>query len=326
MSYLKFLRASFALGVVVITLLCIVPMNSVRLRHLSEYAVHVMFGWLLLSMFFMVLRRERMMWTTLAAAAVLAVFLRERSNLQLTPTVALEDRPTVSVGLFNTVNSDELRAEMVAEMRLQRNDLLAIQEVDPFWRQLLLDSLTEQYPYHLEVQDLGSYGMLVFSPHPLTPVDSFRVDRSPVLVGELSIPDTPLPLRFVTTYIPPLLNNRVLAQQQHVLDTLGDYCDRIRQPLLTLGAFNAVTWSSEMGDFLKRSMLRNSRRGLGQFTQDDRIDLFDIQRDHILFSQHLTRISFRAVDWSSSERHGGFVGTYQFANTVDDVAPPDAEL
>ena len=317
----KLIRGSFAAGVLVVTLLCIMPMDVVRLRHLSEYAVHVMFIWLALSMFFLLLRREKMMWTALLAAGVLAIFLRDRSNVQLSAPVVLADRPQLTVGLFNTVDVDALPRNFFGKLTAQPPDLLTIQEVDPRWRTLLLDSLGAVFPYHLEVRDLGTYGMLAFSRHPLTRRDSFRVAGSPVLVGELQIPGTVQPLCFVTTYVPPLLSSRALRQQQAVLDSLGVYCDRIRKPLITLGAFNAVAWSPEMDRFLDQTLLQNSRRGLGAFTEDNRPDPFDIQRDHIFFSNHFNRLSFRAVDWqqtTGSNRHGGFVGTYQFANTLDD--------
>ena len=324
---LKFIRGTFAAGVLVVTLMVMYPFDVLRLRHLSEYAVHVMFLWVVLSMFFLVLRREKMMWIALLAAAVLAIFLRERSTIRLAAPVALTDRPTLTVGLFNTVNADMLERAFLTKMIENSTDLLTVQEVNPRWRRLLLDSLGHLYPHVMEVQDLGTYGMLVFSRYAMERRDSFHVADSPVLVGEVRIPGTPLPLNFVTTYIPPLMGAHTLQQQQAVLDSLGTYCDRFKRPLITLGAFNTVTWAPEMNTFLDQTLLQESRRGLGAFTEDDRFDMFDIQRDHILYSNHLNRLDFRALDYGAAvNRHGGFIGTYQFANTIDNAASSSAEF
>lgn len=327
-SVLKFVRGAFAGGVVVITLLVMYPLDVLRLRHLSEYAVHVLFVWLLLSMFFLVLRREKMMWTALLAAGVLAIFLRERSTVRLTAAVALADRPSFSVALYNTVNADNLQQAFLQKMTERPVDLLTIQEVDPQWRALLLDSLSATYPFQLEVRDIGIYGMLMLSPHPLEMKDSFWVTNSPVLAGELRIPGTPRPLRLVASYIPPLMGSTTLRQQQAVLDSLGTYCDAVGSPLIALGAFNTVHWSPEMNAFLDLTLLQESRRGLGAFTEDERFDMFDIQRDHILYSNHLNRIDFRAIDYegTATNRHGGFIGTYQYATPLEDAATSPTEF
>lgn len=314
----KMFRSAFAGGVILITLLCMAPMNVVRLRHLSEYAVHVMFFWLACSLVFLAFRREKMMWVTLLAAAVLAVFLRERGNQQPVTPVAATNRSTLSIGLYNTVNFDTLQSTFLRGLKHHSDDLVAIQEVDPYWLGLLRDSLAEKYPYQLAVNDLGTYGMLLLSTNPLSRTDSFWVAGSPVLAGEVDVPGFPLPLRFVTTYIPPLLNTRSLEQQQLVLDSLSNYCAGINRPLVVFGAFNAVTWSAELNAFLDQTLLRDSRHGLGAYTPDDRISPFEIQRDHILHSAHLARTGFKAVDFTVGNRHSGFVGTYQFVNTLED--------
>jgi len=304
-------------------LYCVRPQWFGELNAGADYAVQLMLGYLALGLLFLVLKRPRLTFVSFLGCAVLALFLRNSvtsSNAAPPPaagdplwaTLGKSSTAHFSIAHFNLSNATANVSGALQAMRYSDADLLSVQELTPLWTQLLLDSLKDIYPYHTYIEDIGMFGLAIFSRHELCELDTFYFRGVPNLSGCVWT-EGGREIHFFTTHTFPALDKISARHQQQHLRVVEDYlaARNLSRPLLVFGDFNAVPWSNEMLSLRKAANLLDSRTGFMNTYNDGQVSFFDIPYDHIFFSPEFRCMEFKTLN-APDAWHLGIQGYYRF--------------
>ena len=162
------------------------------------------------------------------------------------------------------VLTDNRRHDAVAEeIRTVDPDVFALLEVDDKWESQIRESLSLVYPHSLvRSQNLGNFGIAVFSKFPITESEVFRLNE-PIDSLEIVVQG----VRVIATHpLPPIGQANFHARNQH----LRELAARIRlqreadagQPVVVMGDLNVAPWSPIFRGFERQSSLRRAQVGL----------------------------------------------------------------
>jgi endonuclease/exonuclease/phosphatase (EEP) superfamily protein YafD len=310
--------ALVALGVAV----TLFPSLILSLSWMVNYAVHIMLFYLVSGILFLFMRQPRLTFICFAGCGLLCLYLKysikNNSIERWRETVIQEKKPLETeeekgskpfkIAHFNITNANSL-SHVAQALKKTNADLLSIHEVTPEWDAWLADSLTSEYPYSHVMVDIGMFGMALYAKYPLEQIDTFYYQEIPNLAGCFSVEGERI--CFVNIHTEPALNSFSLKRLQEHLDSAANFIDKILPPVIVMGDFNAVPWSSEIRAFTSRAGLQDSRTGFIQFSSEGYSSFFDIPLDHIFFTPHLQCVGFESIKGNHSE-HLGICGTYQF--------------
>lgn len=154
---------------------------------------------------------------------------------------------------------------------------------------------------------------------------SIRHSSTPSVLGRLllPLPDSLRQLTFLCTVLPdPRRENRAARRE---LTTLSQQLAHINMPILAMGNFQQVAWSSPLQSFKGKSALRDSRRGLCLTSREGFFTLFEQPKDYIFYSNHFQCVSFETISGRSGA-HMGIIGTYQLTKGRAHVQQTSQEL
>ncbi len=290
----------------------------------ADYAVQLMLGYLTLGLLFLVLKRPRLTFVSFLGCAVLALFLRHSvtSSTDAVPVPPPAGNPFwatfgkssphhFSVAHFNLSNATANVSGALQAMRYSDADLLSVQELTPLWTQLLIDSLKDFYPHYTYIEDIGMFGLAVFSRYELCELDTFYFRGVPNLSGCVWT-ESGREVHFFTTHTFPALDKISAQHQQQHFQIVEDYLAARKPPLMfVFGDFNAVPWSNEILRLRKRANLLDSRTGFMNTYNDGQVSFFDIPYDHIFFSPTFRCLEFKTLN-APDAWHLGIQGFYRF--------------
>ncbi len=286
-------------------ILTIIPNDLSLSKFTSNYAVQIMLSYLFLGTLFLLLKQQKLMLTSFLCSAALCLFLKAYSNGAIMLPKQTSDA-ALKVAYINTADADGDYNQLMHSILESDADLIAVQEVTPDWKEVLITSLTEKYPYQKVVTRIDFFGQAVFSKHPFLEIDTFHYKEIPNIKGSIRLPKTQEAITFVAAHTMPSFESTSFYKdlREH-LNTIVDKLQDVDGPKITLGAFNTVEWSTELQDFRKILRLNSSRRGTNPFGQ--------IPYEHIFYSSNLECVGFHSI-LSIEGSHVGIHGTYQFRN------------
>lgn len=294
-------------------LVCVFPQLLPKLSWVVNYAVQLMLVYLFAGLVFLALKQPRLTFILFTGCLALSFFLKYSVNndsierwrqtviKRYTPAPQVETE--LKIAHLNLSNSKDV-SSTIAALRSSDADLLSIHEVTPNWDQWLKDSLSDLYPNHHTLVDLGLFGMAIYSKLPLGQIDTFYYQEIPNLRGFFEKENKTY--CFFSVHTEPALNTFSLKRLQEHLGQVAYEARKIESPLIVLGEFNAVSWSSEIRMFMDSAGLSESRTGFLQETSS----FWDVPLDHIFFSHKLQCLDFRSFKGSASQ-HLGIMGIYQ---------------
>lgn len=293
---------------ITITGLCILSPDIFYLRSGVNYAVHLTITQFILGFTFLFVRQPRLTFISYGCCALLCLFLKYNSDFTIAAP-QINDQAMFSVAHFNLANGDENAEVTFAEMRNCKADLISIQEVTPLWDSILHENLKSAYPHSFRLVDIGIYGMSVYSRLPFISIDTFRYQQIPNIIGKIKPSSSNENINFIISHTSPAFN---VADYHHLkkhLALIASYCGMMKEPVITLGDYNAVLWSNEIQNFREKSHLHDSRRRVHTATASDMF--LEIPEDYIFFSDHFNCLRFETLT-SETSNHLGIKGVYQF--------------
>lgn len=311
-SWVKYTVSSLLL---LITLWCVLQPNYYFLQTSINYAQYILIGELILGVVFLLLRQPSLTFVTFGCCALLCLFLKFNTNTSA-KIFPITDQPKFTVAHFNLANGDPEPEITFSTMQQCDADLISIQEVTPLWDSLLHSNLVHLYPYFYRMVDIGLYGMSVYSRQPIVALDTFYYQDIPNIIGQVSVSDVNQKLiSFIMSHTMPALSSDTYGHLQKHLKLIASKCARIRQPLITLGQYNAVTWSNEIQNFREQSRLLDSRQLPRTQLNGSILPFFDIPEDYIFYSRHFNCLAFETLT-SPNSSHLGIKATLQYRTTL----------
>ena len=305
--YLLF-AALAAFGVFV----CVYPHIVPSFSWVVNYAVQLMLMYLVGGFVFLFFKQPRLTFLSFGACLLLCFYLKfsiknnsiERWRSSILKQYQPKDNEVrLNAAQFNLTNGTSPE-EMINSFKVSGADILSIHEVTPGWSQWLEDSLSQPYPYHHTMVDIGIFGMAIFSRYPISSVDTFYYQEIPNL--RVCLQKAGIDICFISVHTEPALNDYSLRRLEGQLETLTAQIGRMDMPLIVMGDFNSVSWSRELQHFMEISGLLESRSGF----MDRQRSFWDVPVDHIFHSSRLGCADF--TNFSDREgRHLGIMAAFQ---------------
>ncbi|HHH50464.1 MAG TPA: endonuclease/exonuclease/phosphatase family protein [Saprospiraceae bacterium] len=298
---IKSIQLIIAALIILGAVFCIFTPNYFLFKWGESFAVQIMFGYLAAGIIFLMFRMPRLMFTSFACCAGLAMYLKDASNGNLIYP-ARTNGPVIEVANFNVSSAGDDFMATIEQIIETDADVISVQEIDPNWDKVLKEALVTEYPYSATVfRPVDFLGIGIFSKSPLIDIDTFYYQDIPNLKFKTQIENRDID--FLSAYIYPELNSKDYKHTQAHFNTLCSILSsEQKNPFITLGDFNEVQWSAYVRDFRKQCHLNDSRRFPTWVERPT---------DHIFYTNQLECVGFKSIRASNAE-HFGIKGTYQF--------------
>jgi len=293
-------------------LVCIFPPRNFFFKSTAEYALQIMFGYLLLGLLLLILKQPKLMFTSFIACSILAIHLKTNTNPDLKKPQPTKNQSIIDIALINVSNINEDPDGAIQAMLTSEACILSIPDIDPMVYDFLRDTLAEKFPFC--TQRIGfDPGVAVFSKYKINNQDTFFVEDLPNIVGSIKPEGQEQELFFISSTTLPPFYTKDYDRLKKQLNRIAEKASAINAPILTLADYNLVQWSDEIHDFRHKAGLKDSRRGFSPAAAGNNVfgSFFESPRDHIFFSEHFKCIGFENLQ-SSSEQHLGIQGSFQF--------------
>ena len=304
----------FSALVLLSTYLVINPPDILFFKSVNAKAVYFMFALLGTVIGSLILDMKRVMFTSIAACGLMAVFLKVNSNSQLQ---AVNKTPKEITSDFLKVahfNAQDLGTEADGTLKIIEDidaDVIFVQELTPQWDKVIQEKFSKKYPKHKCFVRIDLYGMGIFSKHDFVQLDTFMYDNIPNLIGSLRKKNDEKVYHFVSSHITPPLNRIGLERMNQHLKVISDKVNGINEPVLAIGNFNTVAWSNELQSFKKETHMVESRRGgLGPFPTAS--SMLQTPMKFIFHTEELNCVSFGNINNQDAQEVGIF-GIYQLS-------------
>jgi len=294
---------------VAIALIAMFPPQMSILKQASEYAVYIMLCFLFLSMLFMLLKKEKLMFLSLACTGILCLFLKGSSNANFI-FPERNNQPTVSLAQINLSYIDQGYEELLKIIKDLDPEIISFQEVTPDWDYILKTNLSQDYVSKFSLVRIDPYGMAIYSKKMIANIDTFMYEEIPNISSEFRLNEETFNL--VSSYLLPPLYSTSAAKSQSHLRKISAKLAALSGPIFALGDYNLVPWSPELRDFREKTGLLPSRRTIG-------VVKLQIPHDHIMHSIEMECINFQEIE-DSRLNHIGIFGTYQLRSNRRPIA------
>lgn len=285
---------------VIVTIFTIYTPEQIFFKRLANHAVQLMFGCLALGILFMAFNDSKSMWVSLACCGVLCLHLRTRE-----PFYPIQYGTFFKVAHVNIENSTNYE-ETIKAIIENNPDIISFQNLDPNWDYALKEYLSEKYPFEKTFISLDIYNPGIYSKYPFIEIDTFHYKNAPNIHGSIKIDNQEV--HFVSSITTPPIDMNAYKEISQHLKVITNFINDINGPVIAVGDYNVVTYSSEMNKLRANANLKESR------TTQTVIGESPI--DHILYSEELECTDFISIN-ESGKNKVGIMGTYQFNRKYD---------
>ncbi len=289
---------------------CILTPNFFVFKWWSRYAMQITIAYWAMGLLFLGLKNIRLTLMAFVCSAFLCLHLRNTTNTALEPPAKTYE-PIISVAHFNLSSGTGSPEQTISVIKNTNVDIISLQEVTPEWEQLLMDSISCDYPYSCQVVTLDLHSSKFYSKFRYISCDTFYALGVPNLVIGFPNMYSDGKLYVIGSYIEPPLFAQAYLQMQSQLDTIAYHVNKLKSPVIAVGDYNIHAFAYEIQQFRREASLQDSRRGYRPTRNDGRIALLEVPIDHIFYSNHFTCVEFQTISGSQSERLG-IKGLYQF--------------
>lgn len=182
---------------------------------------------------------------TLPIASMLVLAPGIYLTYDASPTVRLDSSTQqlnlVSLNLGPRYSNAQLVSDYLTETKA---DILFLQEFSPAW-ELALTELAAHYPYSVLVPRPGSYGLAVYSLHPITDstVGTLVVPRIPLIRASLRINQLSMEVTAVHLLTP--VHPRSFRRRNAQIDVIADLANQTGKKAVFCGDWNLTPWSGQ---------------------------------------------------------------------------------
>ncbi|MEM7312835.1 MAG: endonuclease/exonuclease/phosphatase family protein [Planctomycetota bacterium] len=201
----------------------------------------------------------------------------------------------------NVWTGNNEKAKYIASVREVDADVLVFLEVDQAWANAL-QALSASHPYQFVEPLENNFGVALFSRYPIEDARAeYFAGDLPTVVATVRLSERDSVLIVGTHTVPP--KNRSLFEYRNAeLEEIAIFTSRSTIPTVVCGDFNATPWSPAFKSMVRKSNLRDARRGFGlNATWPQTAWPIKIPIDHILVSQDIVVGDFSVGPHSGSD-------------------------
>jgi len=202
---------------------------------------------------------------------------------------------TISFYTANVLQKNDDADQLLSDMTGFDPDVVLYTETNKKWLGMLTERMAAKYTYKVEIPLENTYGMSLFSKHPLhEPSINYLVeDTIPSIRAKLILPskDT-LQLIAIHPAPPTPHHNPTSVDRDAEMMKVARFARNAKLPVVVMGDFNDVAWSQTTLLFQKVSGLLDLRKGRGFYsTYNAKNWLMRWPLDHIFTSAELRVIN-----------------------------------
>jgi hypothetical protein len=274
-----------AVCIVILTLLALFLPFFRTISVLDDYMIHLMFGMIVIGIIGLFTNDRVMMFSGLACAGILAIYLKNASNLMLKFPKANEQTSLhiAHVNLSFVGKPDDL----VKIFKDHSIDVISFQECTPEWSYILPDLLSDSFPFALQYPSADLYGKAIFSKYQIFDESIIFLNGSPNL--NFSLNKNGFKFNIYSVYLTPALDKISRIRSAQELESLENILRNEKENQIVIGELNQVYWSGEIMNFRRKSGLLNSRRDILPYKNK-------IPYDHIFHSGDLECYRFGELE------------------------------
>lgn len=212
----------------------------------------------------------------------------------------------------NVLQDNDDAGKLILDLENRDADIVLFTETNEKWRQMLMGTMNENYTYKVEIPLENTYGMLLYSEHPLyeTKIQYLIEDTIPSITAKMLLPSKDTLLLLAIHPAPPTpQHNPSSVDRDAEMMKVAHIIRLSNLPAVVMGDFNDVAWSETTSLFQKASGLLDLRKGRGFFsTYNANNWLMRWPLDHIF-----TSAEFRVLN----VERGNYIGSDHFPFFVD---------
>jgi len=175
------------------------------------------------------------------------------------PSQNVEGAP-LRVMTVNVFTANRNYAGLLALLKSERPDVVAVLEIDEVWAAALADLETE-FPHRLVLPQEDNFGIGLFSKRPFEEITPVDLEGVPAVRAVVKVGDVPITVLAVHTLPPASPLYIQIANKQ--LDLLPKLMQEDENPVILLGDLNVTRWSPYFVDLLDVSGASDARQGYG---------------------------------------------------------------
>lgn len=288
-------------GLVILTLLCIFPLDLTLAIRLSERAVLIMFAMLGIGLLGLVFSYKRLMYAGMACCAILCLFLKGESNGSIV-FPSKSDVSNFEILHLNLSSINENYTKALDRILNTDADIISFQEVTPEWNAFLNRNLSETYPFNATIVRIDPFGKAIYSKKKLNTNANLHTPDKPLL--SVTFTENGREIRLVSAYLSQSIDRQGLNSAKETLNKISNFVQESTEPVMIIGDLNLTYWSNEIRNFRDKTELNNSRRTIS-------LSSFYVPYDHIFYSDEIECTEFKELD--NPEGHFAINGSYQLS-------------
>ena len=213
----------------------------------------------------------------------------------------------VRILVSNVRSSNENYSAVKKQIQKHDPDIVGLIEVSRRWLREL-GPATKHFKYRYDVPRGDNFGLALFSKFKLNHVHKRYLGNTslPTIVADVDLKGERF--SFVLTHPLPPVGTRLFRLRNRQMAAVADYIAKKKGPVVLAGDLNVTMWSPFYDLLLEKTGLHNARRGFGIVPTWTVIPFMGIPIDHILVSQDIRTIAFRAL---------GAIGSDHLPNLAD---------
>ena len=177
--------------------------------------------------------------------------------------------PELVVMVANVLTSNRSPERVIDQVKQSNADAVAILELGTPLANDLEREIAADYPHRISrPQDLGNFGIGLYSRHPLSNVAAFTLNVDSIESISANVETGDGTYRIIATHPLPPVGRRGFSRRNEHLEMLAQRLGEMRQrepdvPTIVVGDLNLTPWSPLMDDFESATKLRRAGRGYG---------------------------------------------------------------
>ena len=207
----------------------------------------------------------------------------------------------IAIAQMNVFQANHRFAEVMAAARATQADVIAFQEVDAHWLQVLKPGLSDSYPYHWYGQAEEHYGIAMFSRTPLGNPSVFDLEGLPAIRAEVAMGTATLLVVAVHLRAPE--SAAKTAQRNRQWRALERQLAAAGTESCLLGDLNTVPWDEAFRHFSGTTGLTGGY-GVVVPTWPAGLGMAIIPLDHVLTSKGVVLRDRRTFSIPGSDHRG----------------------
>lgn len=213
------------------------------------------------------------------------------------------DKKTLNLLVSNVYQYNESYAKLLALIKKRNPDIVFLVETDQKWLNAVKE-LREEYPYHIEIPQENTYGLLFYSKLPLKSeqINYLIDDDIPSIIADIEYDNQIVRIYGLHPTPPVPQENEFSTDRDAEILMVGKMAKEYQKPCLVMGDMNDVAWSYTTKLFLKTSELMDPRRGRGMYsTFNAKKLLLRWPLDHYFLSSHFRLVKMKVENAIDSD-------------------------